>query len=175
MAQQRDDKAVHKSTLFDYNAKLARAETRILALWTTIDARRVGAACPRPAPSVVPNLFGNLNLPQDNTLAVLSFQLYRTQTINFLFSNLAVWYLAINKLLFKVISKNTLAFINIFKLSMNYNQDCEKMKVFKVNNALAVDSVKEDALLSNVKGPSHLFQSFLLYSTIFFYFTPPTI
>ena len=76
--------------------------------------------------------------------------------MNPLFSDLAVQYPAINESLFKAISKNTPAPINILKLSTDYIPDREKMKVLKVSNALAVDALEEDALLSEVKGSSHL-------------------
>ena len=49
------------------------------------------------------------------------------------------------------------------------------MKALKVSNALAVDFLEEDTLVSKVKGPSHLLRCFLLYSTILLHFTPSTI
>ena len=95
--------------------------------------------------------------------------------MNPLFSDLAVRYPAIHKTLFKAISENTLALVNIFKLSIDYIPDCEKMKVLKMSNALAVNALEEDALVSKVKGPSHLLRCFLLYCTILLHFTPSTI
>ena len=95
--------------------------------------------------------------------------------MNPLFSDLAVRYPAINETLFKAISENTLAPVNILKLSTDYTPDREKMKVLKVSNALAVDALEEDALVSEVKGPSHLLRCFLLYSTILLHFTPSAI
>lgn len=93
--------------------------------------------------------------------------------MNLLFSDLAVQYPAINESLFRAISENTLALLNILKLSRDYTPDREKMKVLKVSNLLAVDAL-EDALLSEVKGSSHLLRCFLLYSTILLHFTPLT-
>lgn len=49
------------------------------------------------------------------------------------------------------------------------------MKVLEVNNALAVDTLEEDALLSEVKGSSHFIRCFLLYCTILLHFTTSTI
>lgn len=92
--------------------------------------------------------------------------------MNILFSNLAIWYPAINKLLFKAIFKNTLTFINILKLSTNYTPDYKEIKILKISNTLTVNTFKEDAWLSNVKGSSHCFQYFLLYNNILLHFTP---
>lgn len=143
----------------------------MLALRTAIQARRAGVV----APPLAPNVFGNANPIQDGTLAVLPFQPYRTQAMNPLFSDLAVRYPAINESLFKAISENTLAPVNVLKLSTDYTPDREKMKVLKVNSTLAVDTLEEDALLSEVKGSSHLIRCFLLYCTILLHFTPSAI
>lgn len=91
--------------------------------------------------------------------------------MNLLFSDLAVRYPAINKFLFKAISENTMALINILKLSTDYTPEREKMKVLKVNSMLAVDTLQKDALLSEVKGPAQLIRCFFLYCTILLHFT----
>lgn len=95
--------------------------------------------------------------------------------MKFLFTNLVVQYPAINKILFKVILENTLAFVNILKLLTNYTPYYEKMDVFKVNNTLTVDILEKDSLVSKIKSLSDLFQYFFLYSTIFLYFIPSAI
>ena len=105
-----------------------------------MQAIKTGAATPPPIVQASLNPFGNANLPQDGTLTTLPFQPYKTQAMNPLFSDLAVWYPAINESLFKAISENTLASVNIFKLSTDYTPDCEKMKVLKGSNALAVNT-----------------------------------
>lgn len=88
-----------------------------------------------------------------------------------MFSDLAVRFTAINETLFKAVSENTLAPVNILKLSTNYTPDREKMKVLKAS----IDALEEDALVSEVKGLSHLLRYFLLYSTILLHFTPSAI
>ena len=113
-----------------------------------MQAQRAGDAAPPPIVQAPPNPFGNVNLPQDGTLATLPFQSYRSQTMNPLFSDLAVRYPAINETLFKAISENPLAPVNILKLSTNYTSDGEKMKVLKASNTLALDALEEDALVS---------------------------
>lgn len=105
-------------------------------------------------------------------LKAFSFQPYKIQAMNLLFSNMAVWYLAINKFLFKAISENTMAFINIFKLSTDYMLERKKIKIPKVNSTLDIDTLEEDALLSEVKGPVYLIQCFFFYCIILLYFTP---
>lgn len=119
----------------------------MLALRTALQARRGEPVVP-PAPTAAPNMLGNANAAQDGTLLALPFQPYRIQAMNPLFSDLVVRYLAINESLFKAISENTMAPINILKLSTNYTPEREKMKVLKVNSTLAVDTLEEDALLS---------------------------
>lgn len=89
-AWQRDYKAVHRQTLLDQDEKLARAKACVLSLEIRIEAQKKGAAASPLASLTVPNLFENLNLPQNGTLATLLFQTYRTQAINRLFSDLAV-------------------------------------------------------------------------------------
>lgn len=126
-------------------------------VYLRFEPRRTRAAAPPSIPQAAPNPFGNINFPQDGTLATLPFQPCRTQAMNPLFSDL------INESLFKAISENILAPINILKLSTDYTPDREKMK--------AVDALEEDALLSEVKGSSHLLRCFLLYSTILLHFT----
>lgn len=49
------------------------------------------------------------------------------------------------------------------------------MKVPKVNSTLAVDTLEQDALLSEVKGPAHLLRCFLFYRTILLHFTTSAI
>lgn len=95
--------------------------------------------------------------------------------MNFLFRDLAVQYPTINKSLFKAIFENILSFINILKLSTDYSPDPEKIKVHKISNILAIDSVEDYVLLSNMKGSSYVLQYLLLYITILLYFTSPTI
>lgn len=90
--------------------------------------------------------------------------------MNLLFSNLAIQYPAINESLFKAILENTIAPINILKLSTDYMPKQEKMKVFKVNGTLVVNILEEDALLSEIKGPAHPIQRFLFYYTILLHF-----
>lgn len=143
----------------------------MLALRTALQARRGGLVVP-PAAAAAPNMLGNANAAQDGTLLALPFQPYRIQARNFLFSDLAVRYPAINESLFKAISENTMEPINILKLSTDYTPEREKMKVLKVNSTLAVDTLEEDALLSEVKGPAHLIRCFLLYCTVLLHFTP---
>lgn len=53
--------------------------------------------------------------------------------MNSLFSNLAVQYPAINEIQFKPILENTLAPVNIFKLSTDYTPDHQKKQIFKVS------------------------------------------
>lgn len=105
----------------------------------------------------MPNLFGNINFSQNGTLSAFLFQWYKIQAINLLFNNLAIWYSFINKLLFKTIFENTLALMNIFKLSMDSNQHCQKIKVLKISNILTINSVIKIVLLSDIKGPSLFF------------------
>lgn len=76
--------------------------------------------------------------------------------MNPLFSNMAIRYPAINESLFKAISENTMAPINILKLCTKYTPDREKMKVLRVNSTLAVETLEKDALLSEAKGPAQL-------------------
>lgn len=76
--------------------------------------------------------------------------------------------MAINKTLFKVISENIIVSINIFKLFTDYTLKQKKMKVFKVNNMLAVKTIKEDALLLEFKRPTHLIQYFLLIALYYY-------
>ena len=92
-----------------------------------------------------------------------------------MFSDLAVRYSAINKLLFKAISENILAPINMLKLLTVYTPDRKKIKVLKINNLFAVDTLGEDALFSEVKRSLYFIQWFLLYYIILLYFTPATI
>ena len=135
-----------------------------------MQAQKTGAATPSPVVQALPNPFGNANLPQNGTLTTLLFPPYKIQAINSLFSNLAIWYLAINKTLFKAISENTLGLINILKRLTDYTLDRDKIKVLKISNLLAVDVLKEDALISEVKGPSHLLRCFLVSHTILLHF-----
>lgn len=109
----------------EQEAKLAAGEAQVLALRTVIQAQRKGVV----TPSLAPNVFGNANPIQEGTLSVLLFQPYRIQAMNPLFSNLLVRYPAINKSLFKAISENILAPVNVLKLSTDYTPDREKMKV----------------------------------------------
>ena len=78
------------------------------------------------------------------------------------FSDLALRYPAINESLFKEISENRLALVNVLKLSTDYTPDWEKLKALKVNSTPAVDTLEEDALLSGVKGSPHLIRCVLL-------------
>lgn len=75
-----------------------------------------------------------------------------------MFSDLAVRYSAINKLLFKAISENILAPINMLKLLTVYTPDRKKIKVLKINNLFAVDTLGEDALFSEVKRSLYFIQ-----------------
>lgn len=49
------------------------------------------------------------------------------------------------------------------------------MKVLKVNSTLAVDTLEQYALLSEVKGPAHLLRYLLFYRTILLHFTQSAI
>lgn len=57
----------------------------------------------------------------------------------------------------------------------DYTPEREKLEVIKVNSTLVVDTLEEDALLSKIKGSSHLIRCFLLYCTILLHFTPSAI
>lgn len=164
-------KAANKKTDLEQEEKLAAKEAQVLALRTAIQTWRERIVALFSAPSV----FGNTKSTQDGMLAVFPFQPYRTQAINLLFSNLAVQYPAINEFLFKMISENTLTPVNVFKLSIYYTPDWEKIKVLKVNNTLAVHTLEEDAMLSEVKESLHLIRCFFLYCTILLHFTPLAI
>ena len=174
-ARQRETEAANRQEIIEQEAELAAGEVRVLALRIAIQARRGGAALGvAPAPAVRRS-FGNANIIQDGTSLTLPFQPYRTQAMNPSFSDLAVRYPAINKSLFKAISENTLASINVLKLFTDYTPDREKIKVLKVNNSLAVDTLEEDALLSGVKRSSYLIRCFPLYCNILLHFTLGTI
>lgn len=65
-----------------------------------------------------------------------------------------------------------MALINILKVSTNYTRKQKKMKVLKFNNAFAIDTLKENALLSKIKEVAYPIRCFLFYCTILLYFTP---
>lgn len=138
--RQRATEATSRQTGIEQAAELAAEEARVLALRTAIQGRRGGTI----PPSVTPSPFGNANLIQDGTLTTLPFQPSRTQAMNPLFSDLA-------EPLFKAISENTLAFVNVLNLSTDYTPDREKLKVLKINSMLAVDTLEEGALHSYQK------------------------
>lgn len=146
--RQRATEATSRQTGIEQEAELAAEEARVNALRTAIQGRRGGTV----PPSVTPSPFGNANLIQDGTLTTLPFQPSRTQAMNPLFSDLA-------EPLFKAISENTLAFVNVLNLSTDYTPDREKLKVLKVNSGYF--GRRRTALLSEVKGSLYLIQCFL--------------
>lgn len=64
------------------------------------------------------------------------------QAINLLFIYLVVRYINGNKFLLKTILANLKALINVFQLSTDYTPKQKKMKSFKVNNMLAMNTLK---------------------------------
>lgn len=168
VARERDVEAANRQTEIEQEAELAAEEARVLALRIAIQARRGRPVVPPP----VANLLGNANATRDGALTTVPFQPYRTQAMSPLFRDLAVRYPAINESLFKAIFDNTLAPINILKLSTDYTPERERIKFSKINSTLAVETVEEDALLSKVQGCSHLLRCFLLYCTILLHFIP---
>ena len=111
-------KTTNRRIELEKEIELAVRKAQVLPLRTAIQAQKGGVV----ALFVTPIALGNANPMQDGILAVLPFQPYRTHAMNLLFSNLAVRYSAINESLFKTISENTLAPVNVLKLSTDYSQ-----------------------------------------------------
>lgn len=171
-AQEREAEAANRQAYAEQEAELAAGEARVLALRTALQARRGAPMCLRRPP--LPQICWVMQCATRRYVDSSFFPAVQStgyeSFMNPLFSDLAVRYPAINESLFKAISENTMAPINILKLYTKYTPDREKMKVLRVNSTLAVETLEEDALLSEAKGPAHLIQYFLLHCTILLHF-----